>query len=47
MYKTISDTGDYTTLQSDINSVADWINEHYTSHSTIEMQMYDCDRASQ
>ena len=31
MYKIISDPGDYTSLQSDINSVADWINEHYFS----------------
>ena len=31
MYKIISDPGYYTSLQSDVNSVADWINEHYLS----------------
>ena len=31
LYKIITDPWDYATLQSDINSVADWINEHYLS----------------
>ena len=31
LYKIITDPQDYATLQSDINSIADWINEHYLS----------------
>ena len=31
LYKIITDPRDYATLQSDINSIADWINEHYLS----------------
>ena len=31
LYKIVTDPCDYATLQSDINSVADWINEHYLS----------------
>ena len=38
---------DYTTLQSDINSVASWITQHHLSFNTSKCKlMYDCDKAS-
>ena len=33
LYKIISCPDDYTSLESDINSVANWINQHYLSFS--------------
>ena len=42
MYKIISDPGDYTSLQSDVNSVADWIDEHYLSLNHQNANVWLC-----
>ena len=36
LYKIITDPRDYATLQSDINSITDWINEHYLSLNPLK-----------